>query len=97
MSLQVKDKNRLKNHDKIWNETEESMNINFNSKPTYGDGDKYIKTKTKSCKDSVTTNFPNKKVPKEEIRYKCLSMIILDSALYAYKKYHPQILLEEFK
>ena len=97
MSLQVKDKNRLKNHDKIWNKTEESMNINFNSKPTYGEDDKYIKTKIKSYKDSVTTNFPNKKVPKEEIRYKCLSMIILDSALYAYEKYHPQTFLEEFK
>ena len=73
------------------------MNINFNSKPTYGEDDKYIKTKIKSYEESVTTNFPNKKVPTEEIQYKCLSMIILDSALYAYEKYHPQILLEEFK
>ena len=95
MSLQVKDKNCLKNHDKIWKEIEESMSTNVNSKPTYGDDDKYIKTKIKSYENSVTTNFPNKKVPKKEIPYKCLSMIILDSALYAYEKYHPQTFLEE--
>ena len=28
---------------------------------------------------------------------KCLSIIILDSVLYAYEKYHPQIFLEECK
>ena len=27
--------------------------------------------------------------------HKCLSIIILDSILYAYEKYHPQIFLEE--
>ena len=97
MSLQVKDKNCLTNHNKIWKEIEESMSTNVNSKPTYGDDDKYIKTKIKSYENSVTTNFPNKRVPKNEIPYKCLSMIILDSALYAYEKYHPQTFLEECK
>ena len=29
--------------------------------------------------------------------HKCLSIIILDSILYAYEKYHPQIFLEECK
>ena len=28
---------------------------------------------------------------------KCLSIIILDSVIYAYEKYHPQIFLEECK
>ena len=36
--------------------------------------------------------YPNKKVP-----HKCLSIIILDSVLYAYEKYHPQTFLEECK
>ena len=73
------------------------MKIDFNTKTTYGDDDKYIKTKIKTYKDSITTNFHNKKVPKKEIPYKCLSIIILDSVLYAYEKYHPQIFLEECK
>ena len=29
--------------------------------------------------------------------HKCLSIIILDSVIYAYKKYHPQTFLEECK
>ena len=77
------------------------MDIDFNTKPTYGDDDKYIKTKIKTYEDNITTNFYNKKgskkVPEEKIPHKCLSIIILDSVLYAYEKYHPQIFLEECK
>ena len=77
------------------------MGIDFNTKPTYGDGDKYIKTKIKTYEDNITTNFyhkeGSKKVPEEKIPHKCLSIIILDSVLYAYEKYHLQIFLEECK
>ena len=77
------------------------MKIDFNTKTTYGDDDKYIKTKIKTYKDSITTNFYNKKgskkIPEEKIPHKCLSIIILDSVLYAYEKYYPQIFLEERK
>ena len=42
------------------------MSIDFDSKTTYGDDQKYkqniqIKTKTKTCQGSITTNFYNKK------------------------------------
>ena len=101
MSLKVKDKKLFKNYNKIWKKTEELMGIKFNTKTTYGDDEKYIKTKIKTYEDNITTNFYNKKgskkVPKEKIPHKCLSIIILDSILYAYEKYHPQILLEESK
>ena len=77
------------------------MSIDFESKPVYGNDDKYIKTKIKTYEDSINTNFHNKneskKMPAEKIPCKCLSIIILDSVLYAYKKYHPQIFLEECK
>ena len=80
---------------------EKLMSIDFDSKPTYGDDDKYIKTKIKTYKDSITTNFYNKngskKIPEEKVPHKCLSIIILDSVLYAYEKYHLQIFLEECK
>ena len=36
-------------------------------------------------------------MPEEKIPHKCLSIIILDSVLYACEKYHPQIFLEECK
>ena len=76
------------------------MSIYFESETTYGDhDDKYIKTKIKIYKDSIITNFYNKneskKTPEEKVPHKCLSVIILDSVLYAYEKYHPQTFLEE--
>ena len=51
------------------------MKINFESKPVYGDNNKYIKTKIKTYADSITTNFQDKKMPKEKAPCKCLSII----------------------
>ena len=77
------------------------MKIDFNTKTTYGDDNKYIKTKIKTYKDSIITNFYNKngskKIPEEKVPHKCLSIIILDSVIYAYEKYHPKTFLEEWK
>ena len=64
MSLRVKGKQLLKNYNKIWEKVESLMSIDFESKPVYGDHDKYIKTKIKEHVGSVTTNFDNKKIPK---------------------------------
>ena len=36
-------------------------------------------------------------MPEEKVLHKCLSIIVLNSVLYAYEKYHPQIFLEECK
>ena len=47
--------------------------------------------------DRVNTNFQDKKVPKENALYKCLSLTMLDSVIRVNKKYSPQILLEECK
>ena len=46
------------------------MGIDFNTKPTYGDDNKYIKTKIKIYEDNITTNFYNKKEPKKSTRRK---------------------------
>ena len=101
MSLKVKDKKLFKNYNKIWKKIEKLMDIDFNTKPSYGNDDKYIKTKIKTYEDNITTNFYNKKgskkLPEGKIPHKCLLIIILDSIIYAYQKYHPQIFLEEFK
>ena len=78
--------------------------MGFERETTYGDEDdedKYIKTKIKTYRDNVNTNFYNriwsKKVPKEKIPHECLSIIIIDSVLYVYEKYYPQTFLEECK
>ena len=62
---------------------------------TYGDDEKYIKTKIKTYGDSVITNFHIKKIPTEKAPCKCSSIIMLDSVMKAEKKYYPQTLLEE--
>ena len=98
----VKDKQLLENYNKIWKKTEELMSIHLESETTYcDDDDKYIKAKIKTYKDSIIRNFYNKngsrKIPEEKIPHKCLSVIILDSAIYAYEKYYPQTFLEECK
>ena len=62
-------------YNKIWRKIEKSMSIDFNSKPTYVDDDKYIKTTIKTYEDSITTSFYNKKGSKK----------------YQKKKYHASV------
>ena len=86
MSLMIKDIQLLKSYNKIWKKIEKLMKIDFNTKTTYGDDDKYIKTKIKTYEDNITTNFYNKKGSKKLPE---VPIIILDSVLYTYEKYHP--------
>ena len=97
MSFKVNDNKLLKKYNKIWEQISSLMNIEFDSEPVYGDGDKYIKTKIKMYGDRVNTNLQGTKVPKENASYNCLSLIMLDSAIRVNKKYYPQTLLEECK
>ena len=73
------------------------MRINVESKPVYGNDDKYIKTRMKAYAGGMITNFHNKKSPKEKAPCNCLSIIMLDSVIKANKKYYPQTFLEECK
>ena len=98
MSLRVEDKQLSKNYNKVWKITERLMSIDFESKPFYGDDDTYIKTKIKEyARSSVITNFHNKKVSKEKIPCKCLSIIMLDSVIEVNENYYSQTFLEECK
>ena len=92
-----KDKQLLKNYKKICGKVEELLTTDFESKPVYGEDDKYIKTKTKIYADNMITNFHNKKMPKEKLPSKCLSIIMIDFVIKASKKYYPQTLFEECK
>ena len=81
----------------MWEKVEKLLNIDFESKPVYGDDDKYIKTKTKIYADIIVRNFHNKEMLKEKSPCKGLSVIIIDSVIKSNKKYYPQTLLEECK
>ena len=97
LSFIVKNKQLLKNYTKIWETIEKLMNIDFESKPVYGDHDKYIKTKIKMYAGSIITNFHDKKMPKEKGPCKCLLIIMIDSVIKVNKKYYPQTVLEKCK
>ena len=74
------------------------MKINFESKPVYGNKDKYIKTiyiYIYTYDGSMITNFHDKNMLKEKAPCKCLSIIMLDSVIKQNKKYYPQTVLEE--
>ena len=58
------------------------MNIKFDSKPVYGDNDKYIKTKITSHQEKVNTIFQGNEGPKENESYKFFSLIMSDSVCY---------------
>ena len=45
---------------------EKLLKIEFDSKPVWGDDDKYIKTKIRIYAGSIITNFQSKKMPKEK-------------------------------
>ena len=75
---------------------EKLIRIDSESQPVYVP-DKYIKTKVKIYVASMITIFHNKKMPKEKVPCKCLSIIMLDSVIKANKKYYPQTFLEECK
>ena len=66
MSFRVNSKKLLKSYNKIWEKIEKLMGIDFESKPVYGDDDKYIKTKIKIYAGSMITNFHNKKCQKKK-------------------------------
>ena len=97
MYFRANNKELLKNYNKICEKVENLLKINFESKPVYGDDDKYIKAKIKIYAGSMITNFRNKKMLKEKAPCKCLLIIMLDSIIKANKKYYPQALLEERK
>ena len=82
MSLMVKDKQLLKNYNKIWKKIERLISIDFDSKPTYGDDDKYIKTKIQTYEDSITTNFYNKKGSKNIRRKNTTQMFINNNSRF---------------
>ena len=51
MFIMIKDIQLLKSYNKTWKKFEKSMKTDFNTKTTYGDDNKYIKSRIKTYKD----------------------------------------------
>ena len=97
MSFKISDKQLLKKYSQIWKRVEKLLKIEFDSKPVYGDNDKYIKTKIKIFNGSVNTNLQGKKMPNKKAPCKFLAILVIDYVVKPKKKYYPQTLLEECK
>ena len=67
----------------------------FDSNPVYNK--KFLRTKIKSNYGKINTHFQNNKLPKEDTRFICLSVISIDSIFRTGKNYYPQVFLDELK
>ena len=54
-------------------------------------------SKTKSYDGKINTNFHNNKIPKEDSKFICLSIILINSVFRTGKNYYPQEFLGELK
>ena len=97
ISLKFDDNRLLRKYTKIWGKVSILTIVEFDSEPVHGDNNKYIKTKINSYGDKLNTNFQGKKIAKKPASCKCLSLLMLDSAVRVSKKYYPQTLLEKCK
>ena len=97
ISFKISIKQLLEKYNQIWKRVEKLLKTEFDSKPVYGNDNKYIKTEIIKYGGTMFTNFQGKKMPKEKAPCNCLSIIMVDSVIKPNKKYYPQTLLEECK
>ena len=95
ISFLIKDDELLEKYNEIWEKVRNSIKKEFDSKPVYCE--KYLKTKTKSSKEKINTNFDINKIPKEGSQYIYLSVILIDFVFRTGKSYYPQVVLQECK
>ena len=65
-TMSLNSKQLLKNYNKIWEKVEKLLRIDFESKPVYGDDDKYIKTNIKVMREVWLQTFTIKKCLKKK-------------------------------
>ena len=95
MSFRIADDDIYIKYNNIWNKIKDLLRgIKLSSDVIYDD--KYIKTKVKDNKTSVTL-FSDNIRPQEKIEYICIPCISIDNMLKIEKNYYPQVYLEQCK
>ena len=69
--------------------------IKFHREPVYEY--KYLRVKVREFEGIIKTNFLGNGVPKENMHYTCIACITIDYVMKMYKKYFPQVYLEQCK
>ena len=77
MSFLIKDNKLLEKYSEIWKKVRNAIKKECDSNPGYIK--KYLRTKIKSYKRKINTNFCNNKISKEGSQYICLSVTLLGS------------------
>ena len=76
MSFLIKDNELLEKYNEIWKKVSNSMKKGFDGEPACNE--MYLKTKIKSCKGKINTNFHNNKIPKLGSQCISLSVMLID-------------------
>ena len=84
MSFKTTDKQLLKKYNQIWKRVEKLLKIEFDSKPFYGDNNKYIKAQIKIYGDSVIHKFSTKKKNNAK-RKRTMQVFINNSVRFCYQ------------
>ena len=87
----IKDNDLLNKYNTMWDKISADAKIELNDEPVYNKT--FLKSKVKFYGDEAT-DFHDKKVPKVDSSYTCLTVISLDSNFGVYEKYYPQVLLK---
>ena len=88
MSFKATNDRLLNYYNEIWKSISSLMSKEFDSDLVYGD--KYRKSKIKSCRDDIQTRFHKKGVPRENVACYCLSVIMLESVIRTRKNMFPK-------
>ena len=92
MSFQIDNEKLLGKYKTIWTMIEDLKIIKLNTLPVYDD--RLIKTKTRTFRDKVYTNFRGLNVPEDDKECKSFTVISINSLLVYDKKYFLQVYLE---
>ena len=74
-------------YNEIWIKVSNNIKKQVNGELVYNE--KYLKTKSKSYKGKINTNFQNSKIAKEGCQYIFLLIILIDSVYRKDKNYYP--------
>ena len=94
-SFLIEDNELLERYNGIWDKRSYASGREFDINPVYKK--KYLKTRTKSYKGEINSNFHSNGIQKERYETMCLSATLIDTVFRTGKNYYPQVFLEECK
>ena len=89
MSFRIDDENLLEKYKAFWTKADDLKNIELNTLTICDD--RYIKTRMRTYRDRVNTNFCVLNVPEEDIECESFTVISIDSLLVYENKSYLQI------